>query len=168
MLVAPPRFFDTMTDLVQLHARFCLTPRHTTHSLVDEETQLAYLETEYRVVAPHMVLRIGQPCPELAQLHQERKVTCSAFITADNPLGGQQSEALNAARRQQLIAELDKRKLGWLAAIGQHPTGQWPAEHSVLVLGLGLDGARGLGDRWEQNAVVWMDTDTVPRLLMVR
>ena len=157
-----------MTDLVQLHAQFCLTPRHTTHSLVDEDTQRAYLETEYRVLAPALVLRIGQPCPELAQLHQERKVTCSAFITADNPLGVPLSQAQNSARRQQLIVELDKRKLGWVHGLGQHPNGEWPAEHSVLVLGLGLDGARGLGDRLEQNAVVWMDTDAVPRLLMVR
>ena len=168
MLEALPRFHDSMTDAARSLLPFCLAPRHLVHSLVDEATQQAYLETHYRVIAPALVLRIGEPCPELVQFHQERNVTCSTFITADNPLGVQLSESQNSGRRRTLLAELDKRKLAWVHGAGQHPNGQWPAEHSVLVLGLGLDGARSLAERMEQNAVVWMDTDAVPRLLMVR
>ena len=48
------------------------------------------------------------------------------------------------------------------------PTGAWPEEKSFLALGVGEDTARKLGNRFRQDAVVWVRSDAVPRLLLLR
>ena len=48
------------------------------------------------------------------------------------------------------------------------PIGAWPEEKSFLALGVGEDTARKLGNRFRQDAVVWVRSDAVPRLLLLR
>ena len=45
------------------------------------------------------------------------------------------------------------------------PNGVWPAEPSVLALGIALATARDLGIRFRQNAILFADDDAVPRLV---
>ncbi len=54
-----------------------------------------------------------------------------------------------------------------IAGVGVDPTGEWPAEASVLVLGITLERAIGVGHRYGQNAIVWMDGDAVPQLVFL-
>jgi hypothetical protein len=148
----------------------CVLPRHG-ESVLDPALHRAYLDTNYHVkplVGASFLLQVGSYSACLAQLYVDRRITCSTFITADNPLGLRLEESENRPRRQRLIQELDKRKLAWIPGVGQDPHHAWPAEHSLLVLGLGLDGARDLACRHDQNAVVWADTDAVPKLLLAR
>ena len=136
--------------------------------MLDAATLRAYRETEYRVQGePGFVLRVGRPSPELAQLHRQEGVGCSAFITACNPASQPLDVAANASRQAQLEAELAARGLSWLPAVGQHPTNQWPGEPSVLVLGLPLEEARLLGRQFGQNALVWTAADAVPQLVLL-
>lgn len=149
-------------DNVLVHPRGCA---HT----VSQELMQAYLETEYSLQGTDTFsLSIGARSDGLKAAHQESRVSCSVFITADNPKSTQVSDADNEVAYQKLIAELDKRKLSWRAGYGRHPSGNWPAERSVLVMGLGRDGAAELGERFGQDAVVWSDEDAVPRLLVLR
>jgi hypothetical protein len=77
-------------------------------------------------------------------------------------------DAENAQRMQALRAELTRRSLAFDAGAGQHPNSGWLPEPSVLVSGLELQAARTLGQRFEQNALLWCGGDGVPGLVVLR
>jgi hypothetical protein len=143
--------------------------RALTISAIDAETLQAYRETNYRVLeGPPMTLHVDAACPELLLLHARYQVSCSAFITACNPLGIRTAAPLNAQRQEVLLAELSRRKVVALRGIGQHPTNQWPGEPSFLVLGVTRRTAQALGRQFEQNALVWAGLAAVPELILLR
>jgi hypothetical protein len=143
--------------------------RSLTISAIDAETLQAYRETDYQVLeGVPTTLHVDAVCAELALLHARYQTHCSAFITACNPLGRPAAAALNAQRQAALLAQLSRRKLVAIRGMGQHPTNKWPGEPSFLVLGLTRRGARALGRRFEQNAIVWAGLDAVPRLILLR
>jgi hypothetical protein len=140
-----------------------------TRSLIDAQTLRAYRETDYHVDAgPAFVLRIDAESADLSALHQRHLVRCSAFLSAYNPHSRLLDAVENTRRHGLLLDELARRGLPALPGLGRHPHNDWPAEPSVLVPGLGLDDARALGERFEQNAVLWADADAVPRLILLR
>ena len=128
----------------------------------------AYAETEYHVLAdPPVVLRIGKYNEGLAELHRAHGVMCSAFVTAFNPYSEPLGDADNAMHEAQLMAQLHARGLPYIEGVGQHPSGNWPGEDSVLVLGIGRDAAAKLGAEYRQNAIVWCGADAVPELVLL-
>ena len=136
---------------------------------IDAGTLRAYRETHYRVHGESgTILRIDVPCPALGLLHDRHGVDASAFVTAWNPRGERLSAAANACRQAALEGALAAEGLAFLRGTGQHPTGDWPGERSVLVFGLGRTAADALGRRLAQNALVWSGPDTVPRLRLLR
>jgi hypothetical protein len=138
-------------------------------SLVSSALITAYGETEYRVMADRpFVLRIDEPCPELLDLYRSSKLACAAFITACNPYSRAVSDSENTERQMELAKELRNRSLKFLDGVGEHPSGDWPSEASYLVLGLSLEAAKSLGQRYEQNAIVWCGADGVPKLVLLR
>ena len=137
--------------------------------MIDADTLQAYRETDYRVLEGlPVVLRVDAASPELARLHARYQVRCSAFITACNPRGRRRAAPLNAQRQEALRAELSRRKLVAVRAIGQHPTNQWPGEPSFLVLGITRPAARALGRQFGQNAILWSGPAAVPELVLLR
>lgn len=141
--------------------------RHT--STLDADLVRAYQETEYRVHGtPGFVLRVDVASADLLALHRRHEVTSSAFLTAWNPYSRTVDAAENAARQQDLVDSLEARGFVCMPGIGQHPTGGWPGEDSLLALGPTLDEAQALGDQFEQNAIVWAGDDAVPRLILLR
>ena len=135
---------------------------------MDDELIQAYSETHYTVQDNEpFVLRIGDVSEALLACHKRNRVECSAFITAWNPLSQQLSVTENEKHQQALIAEIKSRSLSFLPGEGRHPSNNWPAEQSVLVLGLSLEAAKTLGRRFEQNAVVWAGRDGVPELVLL-
>jgi len=136
---------------------------------IDSQTLRAYRETEYRVAGePPFIMRIGEPCPALASLHASLGVACSAFVTACNPHSQRLSPAENTARQEELAGWLKTRDMPSLRGWGAHPDGNWPAEASFLVPGLALETACELGRNFEQNAVVWTDSSSIPELILLR
>lgn len=136
---------------------------------IDSSTIQAYLETEYKILGEvSSTLRIGMACPKLAALHEAHRTDCNAFITACNPFSQNLSETANAERQAALARELKRRSLTFVDGIGQHPSNQWPGEDSFLVLGLTLESAKKLGTHFEQNAIIWIGSNAVPQLVMLR
>lgn len=138
-------------------------------SSIPRDTLQAYLETHYEVLgdAP-ATLCPGQFNAALAALHEARHVACSAFITACNPLSRSLDPATNAALQETLARELDALGLAYIEGVGQHPSNHWPGEASFLVLGMTLDAAKALGEKHQQNAIVWCGPDAVPQLILLR
>lgn len=133
---------------------------------IPAELLQAYTETDYIVHhAPPFTLKIGEPSPALLQLFDKSNAVCAAFITAYNPFSESLPEYKNKELQAQLEADLKKRSLQFIDGIGQHPSGDWLGEPSVLVLGLNLEAAKTMGRLYGQNAIVWCDRDGVPVLV---
>ena len=129
----------------------------------------AFRETEYRVISGQpFVLRIDEPSAELRHLYKASNLACAVFITAYNPHSQAFNVAQNTERQAELARELRHGSLASFEGIGEHPSGDWPGEPSYLVLGISREAAELLGQRYEQNAIVWCAADGVPRLLLLK
>mgnify|MGYP000373152402 CR=1 FL=1 len=136
------------------------------HSSISAELLQAYSETDYIVHhAPPFTLKIGETSPALLQLFDKTNALCAAFITAYNPFSESLPEYKNKEHQAQLEADLKKRSLQFIDGIGQHPSGDWPGEPSVLVLDLDLAAATVLAKHYQQNAFVWCGRDGVPQFV---
>lgn len=129
----------------------------------------AYEATNFHVKAdPSFTLNLGKPCEELKAIFKKKNISSAAFITAWNPYSKSLSEEENQARNDQLRNELIIRSLKFIDGFGQDPLGQWSGEDSFLVLGIDLEASKKLGIQFEQNAIIWSDSDAVPKLILLR
>lgn len=141
-----------------------------TPSVISEDKIRAYAKTHYRVGtgARAFHLRIGKLSPAMQALYKASGRSTAVFITAYNPFGGAQSEEANEAAHALLVADIRDLASSVIEGSGVDPDSDWPPEKSVLALGVGLDEARGLGDRFRQDAIVWIGSDAVPQLIFLR
>ena len=130
----------------------------------------AYLATDYRLghSDQEIVLTIGQHSPRLAVLFNSNNVNCGAFITAYNPQGNIQSEAANALGHAELASKLQELGLKAIEGSGSEESTEWPAEKSYFALGMALEPAKAIGTHFNQDAIVWVGTDAVPQLILLR
>jgi hypothetical protein len=137
---------------------------------ISHELIAAYRATDYRVRLPGSVitLRVDQYSEPLARLHDERDVRSSAFITAYNPYSRQASQQENTIAQQALLFELAARGFSRMEGEGAAPTGDWPPEPSVLVIGATFQAAQQLALQFRQNAFLFCAADAVPRLVLTR
>lgn len=116
---------------------------------------------------PPFVLRIGVESPALRELHREHGGT-SAFITAFNPYSQQLTESENLARNEALKVDLLAAGCVVIPGVGKHPSGVWPGEPSFLALKINPGTAKELGQKYEQNAIVFNDIAGKSELLLLR
>jgi Protein of unknown function (DUF3293) len=130
----------------------------------------AYRATHYRVGSgpETFILFIDVGSCAVRRLYKKTGYSCGVFITAFNPFG--QAQCVEANEVAQSRLEEDLRALGShiIAGVGANPSGTWPEETSVFALGIDKDTARQLGQRFHQDAVVWMGPDAIPQLLLLR
>ena len=113
-----------------------------------------YEATRYEAHLPQgtVVLRHGEEAPALDAL-LDHAAPFWAFITAWNPGSRRLSRPENERRQMALVRELSGRyRLFHGAGIGDE--GDWPAELSVLALGIPRDEALARGRAWGQLAVL--------------
>lgn len=139
-------------------------------SKIPQDLIHTYRTAIYRVDAPKGVVTfyIDKASPELAALHREWGVQSSAFITAYHPYSVPESGEANEKAQQALLAELHARGYRWLEGAGEDAKGDWPAEPSVLVMGVSEEEATALAGQFRQNAYVFCGSDAVPRLVLTR
>lgn len=75
-----------------------------------------------------------------------------AYITAYNPGSIPMSDAINEAAHIELCRILMRKGLVFFEGDGSSEG--WPAEKSVLIVGIGRDKAMKLGRKFTQNAIV--------------
>jgi putative PIN family toxin of toxin-antitoxin system len=111
------------------------------------------------------VLRIGERNPELQALLEAQAAATAAFVTAANPRGEPRSHAAN----EDAMAEL-QAMLAWpfYSGEGRDPEGRWPAEPSLLIVGIPRGEAEALGRRFGQNAIVFVEKAGAPELVLLR
>jgi hypothetical protein len=129
----------------------------------------AYANTDFRVGA-HIpfVLKIGIQNKSLLELYAQEKFDCAAYITAFNPYSEERTEKENSDAQDSLLQQLSLSAFKIIEGSGQDPLGEWPSEPSALALGMSKTEAMDIGNKFRQNAIVWMGADAIPELIMLR
>ena len=129
-----------------------------------------YVAAHYqaKLSADMLTLHIGQHCKSLAKLMRENETQCALYITACNPCSQAQTPGINLVATNQLVALLATHSSHIFAGKSLDPAGNWPAEQSFLALGIDLAVSKVLGRQFNQNAIVWIDADAIPKLILLR
>ena len=135
---------------------------------MDDALRHAFRMTRYCFETPAgaLQLTVDCHCPELAVMLDSVGTATMAVLTAFNPAGLLRDNKHNIAAQQALRVELETG--GYLLMAGRNvdPTGKWPDEPSLLVVGISLEAAHELAMRYGQAAFLWSDADSAtPRLI---
>ncbi len=129
---------------------------------------LAYLGAEYAVFGePELVLRIGEPSAPLDALLGAEGADTAAYLTAANPHGRLAGTIENVLASTALLEAQREAGYACFAGEGRDPQGEWPAEPSVLVVGITRAEAEVLGRGYEQNAIVFVEKGRAPELVLL-
>jgi hypothetical protein len=136
------------------------TPKRT-------ELDAAYRATRYLVDGPNgrFAVRVGRASPEADALAEAHGATAWAYITAYNPGSVRASEEENRARQRELDEAVRVMALAVFRGEGKGDDDAWPAEPSLLVLGIAEAEALTLARRFGQAAVVFGERGGPARLL---
>lgn len=128
----------------------------------------AYLAADYVVFGePELVLRVGEASEALDALLEAEGTNTAAFVTAANPHGRPAGRTENVLATTALLEAQREAGYACLAGEGRDPQGEWPAEPSVLVLGVTRAEAEVLGRSYEQNAIVFVERGKAPELVLL-
>ena len=116
----------------------------------------AYLATTYRVHEPEgsIELRIGQASAPLDRLLDRHAVRTWAFVSAANPGSVMLAPADNSRRHAALVEAVQIAGFRFVEGTGIPADASWPPEPNLLILGISRSGARLLGKRFGQLAVL--------------
>ena len=139
-------------------------------SSIDLKLINAYQNAYYQVWHDEGIfeLKIGVKSRALCELFLRTKTETSIFITAFNPLGVMHSEIENKLFQTKLRYDLEAISNIIYDGEGGDLSGEWPAEHSYLVMGIDRSTGIKIGNKYEQNAILWVGSDHVPELILLR
>jgi hypothetical protein len=138
---------------------------------ISPEVIAAYERTEYLFLKKNGTsarLRCGVPSTAARELIGAFHEQGAFFITAFNPYSVRQHNMLNQDANYRLRRNIDEMGAGCLMAQAIDPSSVWPVESGFFVIGPTLDEACILGTKFKQNAIVWVASDGVPRLVLLR
>lgn len=141
---------------------------HVDHEYMMNPYDAPYRATAYAVELPsgRAVLRIDRPSPEIDALLARHGADTCAFITAWNPIDERPHDAAENERRENRLArEIERMGLPFLPGEGIGDDARWPAERSVLVIGIAEDAAVRLARRFGQRAIVTLRAGEPARLV---
>ena len=129
----------------------------SSNTMTDDALLAAYRRTRFCADTDHgsLVIRVGERCAELDALLTAGGLTTWAYITAFNPGSVRLSDTENAGRHRALEEAVRQLGCPMLSGEGIGDDGAWPAERSLLVLGIDRTTAVQIGHRFGQRAIVW-------------
>jgi hypothetical protein len=135
---------------------------------LDPELLEAYRCALYVVYgAPDLVIRIGERNAALDALLDEDGADTAAYLSAANPHGALQDETANELACAALHQALADAGYTCFAGEGRDPAGHWPAEPSVLAVGISRREAMMMGRSYEQSAIVFIEHGNAPELVIL-
>jgi hypothetical protein len=137
--------------------------------MVDPALVMLYRRTSFVVRAPkgRFVLSIGARSRALDDLLTEYEVSSCAFITAWNPGSKRLSDDHNRERHEHLLKEIQNLGHLFLEGYGVSEDEAWPPETSLLIVGITQETAEELGQRFDQNAIVFAKRGDPVELLLL-
>ena len=128
----------------------------------------AYQKALYVVFGkPELVIRIGEPNPDLDELLEAEGAATAAFITAANPRGERASAWKNEIANAALVETQTKAGFRCFEGEGRDPQGRWRPERSALVVGIPRADAVAVGRAFGQNAIVFVEKGRAPELVLL-
>jgi len=140
------------------------------HADISTDLIANYLATNYQVGtgAELFILHINQYSDSLSQLLTVNHECYATIITAYNPFSKPQNNARNLAANTMLSQVLKRYSDSVIESMNTDPLSIWPAEKSFCVLGLNLEISKFLGRKFNQNAIVWANSNAIPQLILLR
>lgn len=136
--------------------------------IMDPELVEAYQNAEYIIYSnKSIVVLVDQYNCALEQLLQEQKTQRAAFITAFNPFSETLDNKQNQQRNERLIGDVEQLGLDFLKGIGRDKSGNWQGEESLLIFDVTFNQAQMLGNRYGQNAILFIEEDAIPKLVLL-
>jgi hypothetical protein len=128
----------------------------------------AYEKALYVVFGrPELVIRIGEPNPDLDELLEAEGAATAAYITAANPRGEVTTPWKNEIANAALVQTQTKAGYRCFEGEGRDPQGNRKPERSVLVVGIPRADAEGVGRAFAQNAIVFVEKGRSPELVVL-
>ena len=128
----------------------------------------AYEKAQYCVDGmPELTLRVGELNPSLDALLEENDASSAAYLTAANPGGKRLSAEENESLMDALHEYLAAAGHEFFEGHGVDPAGAWPAEPSLLVIGIPRADAFKVGLAFEQNALVFIEKGGAAELVLL-
>lgn len=112
----------------------------------------AYNVTEYKLYRPAITITVGQLNKELDKLLLENNETEWTYITSYNPFSRDCLEHENKKYYESLLQHVSDYK--YYEGEGQGIDTNWPAEKSILIIGISESQAIEIGNKYNQNAIV--------------
>ena len=163
------------SDLWEIVGRFDLATNFSNGKLKTNHDALnqlfeAYLKTDYVVKdgTIDLTLRIDEKNSDLDNLLIKYQSVSAAFLTAYNPYSQQLSRLENEKRQGELVSILKAEGYNFLYGYGQSQTEDWSPEPSVLILEINCQTAMEFARQFEQNAFLFIEKSTAPKLISSR
>jgi acetyl esterase/lipase len=118
------------------------------------------LVASYQVPPARLVIEVG-PNTWLEAREAALELGPLFVVTSDNPYSKEVSDVDNEVRRRELRELLRRRGVDFVEATSSDPSGRWPSEVGVALLGVTRDDARALARSWDQFAYYEVDVDAV-------
>lgn len=127
-------------------------------NFIPAELESAYRGALYIVHAKDksIHLKVGDSSPEMVDLMRFYGLKSAALITAFNPRSVLVTAQENVHNHNALVDDINALGLESLSGEGGDVSNAWPSEPSVLALGISLQDAEVLADRYRQNAFLWI------------
>lgn len=140
-----------------------------TRSVFSHDLIASYLNTDYQINIHNelICLRINHYSQPLAHLLKATQQPSGAIISAYNPQSKLQNDRNNTRAHQLLQHDLCNLGYAIIESLHKDSVEQWPIEKGFLAIGLNLNDARSIGRRFNQNAIVWINSDAIPRLILL-
>lgn len=134
----------------------------------DLTQQKLYKEALYRITnLPHLMIQPGFKNPSIDVLLRKYQVNRGAILTPYNPKSMKLSIEENEARLLLFKNQLLTLGLPYLDTVSSDQQGDW-LEYGVLILGIDLIKAREIGQKYEQNALIYMQLNSAPEVIWIQ
>lgn len=132
--------------------------------------EAAYLQTIYKIQdgKDQVAIHIGEINPALDELLERCTAKSWAFVTAYNPFSEKLSLQENQSRQSELLNYLRQKNFRFLVGYGESRSKDWEPEPSASILDISFDDAFELGKSLEQNAIVFGEAGSTPKLVWCR
>lgn len=134
----------------------------------NKELLEAYKNTTYRVYLEcnsFIDLFIDKLNLDIINLLNKYNSNNAIFITAYNPYSKLLNKEENELRQNELIEEIKQLDLKYFYGDGVGLDNSWEPEKSILVLNVDKETMNYLIEKFEQNAIVFVDKSGLPILL---
>ncbi len=125
----------------------------------------SYKNTKYKIFEPDIIIEIGKSNQDLDNLLLIHNSNEWAFITAYNPYSRVLTNDENRMRHEEL-KELTKAYITFEGhGVGEDPA--WEPELSLFIMGISKEESSLIGEKFEQNAIVYGKTNSEPELIIL-